>query len=122
MMNPNDELQKLSYIKWQELYEHEKPYLLFHNLRKCPPDQPQSNLSWEAGRDAHLIRDVRGRESEFTLDDHGFSFVTQPTTFIAFTNRQAVESTYLPEVEQYLRRHVDSVDRSEERRVGKACR
>src|ERR1700689_3888021 len=49
------------------------------------------------------IEDVRGRESEFTLDRNGFALVRAPTDVQDFYSPEEVKSVYYPEVERLLR-------------------
>ena len=49
------------------------------------------------------IQDMRGRESEFSLDRHGFALVAAPTAVIDFHDRAEVERVYVPEVRALVR-------------------
>ena len=49
------------------------------------------------------IQDMRGRESEFSLDRHGFALVPAATAVIDFHDRAEVERVYVPEVRALLR-------------------
>ena len=77
----------------------------FNYVETPPPGEPQRNY----GSVTHSvpIQDMRGHESEFTLDRHAFSALSDvPSTTTAATfapdNDSAVQSTYYPEVESLL--------------------
>lgn len=50
------------------------------------------------------IQDVRGHEHEFNLDDNGFQFAKLDSDVTDFTDKEYVESTYYPEVEDLVKR------------------
>ncbi|HEX3864303.1 MAG TPA: CmcJ/NvfI family oxidoreductase [Stellaceae bacterium] len=60
---------------------------------------------WNGIDDPHdvTIEDVRGRESEFTLDRNGFALVKAPTAVRDFYSPDEIKRTYYPEVERLLR-------------------
>ena len=107
---PLEENATLQYLKWQELYETEKPYQLFSTVAKQElPVRGATNLEWTKG-DVEIIHDVRGRVSQFTLDTNGFAFLKVPTNFRDFESSEQIEKIYLPEVEDILWREVEGVD------------
>ena len=107
---PLDEKAILLYLKWQELYETEKPYQLFSAVTEQElPIRGATNLEWTRG-DVEIIHDVRGIVSQFTLDKNGFAFCETPTNFRDFESTEQVERIYLPEVEDILRLEVEGVD------------
>ena len=107
---PLDEKAILLYLKWQELYKTEKPYQLFSAIAEQQlPIQGATNLEWTNG-DIETIHDVRGIESQFTLDKNGFGFCSTSTNVRNFSSTAQIEKTYLPEVENILRREVEGVD------------
>lgn len=105
----NDAEGKISFIKWQELYEHEKPFQIFLDPPKDAEDQRTTNLVFEEKR--ILFHDVRGKEDTFNLDDHAFAFRKHNLTFDDFENIEAVEKEYLPEVEAIIRAEVGKADK-----------
>lgn len=108
--SPLDEKASLQYLKWQELYETEKPYQLFSTVTKQElPVRGATNLEWTKG-DAEIIHDVRDILSQFTLDKNGFAFREAPTSFRAFESTEQIEKIYLPEIEDILRLEVEGVD------------
>jgi hypothetical protein len=99
----------LKFLKWQELYEVEKPFQIFIDIPKDAKDQRDTNLVFETvDIDASNVRDCL---QDLSIDTHGFMYRSRPTTFTDFTNKPAVEALYLPEVEKILREELDNVDR-----------
>jgi len=101
----------LQYLMRLELYEEEKPFQLFVEIPKDAPDQRRNNLEFE--EKTHVIHDIRDNVSLYTLDDNGFMIRPFSTalSFDSFTDRLAIERTYLPEVEQLIRKEVVDVER-----------
>lgn len=102
-----NERVKLTYLKWQKLYETEKPYQVFLNLK---PGIPSTNLVFENDEYQEII-DVRGQQDRFNLDKNGFEYITHESKVKAFDNQDEIESVYLPETEEIIRKHVKNVDR-----------
>jgi len=52
------------------------------------------------------VKDIRGRESEFTLDEHGFQvYLANPETRASkadFSTEDSIAKTYYPEVERFI--------------------
>lgn len=99
----------LKFLKWQDLYEIEKPFQIFIDIPKDAEDQRDTNLVFETIEINAL--DVRGCLQDLSIDIHGFMYRTRPTAFTDFTNKTAVEAIYLPEVEKILKQELDNVDR-----------
>src|ERR1700759_3405009 len=57
-----------------------------------------------------VLNDVRGRETEFTLDDNGFCYIHAPTKFTNWSSQPAIAKDFLPEMEQMLKREIDGCD------------
>ncbi|OQU95228.1 hypothetical protein CLAIMM_01466 isoform 2 [Cladophialophora immunda] len=49
------------------------------------------------------VHDVTGEEAKYTLDDHGFQFVTSPSTEKDFVDADRIKDIYYKEVEQLLK-------------------
>ena len=99
----------LRFLKWQKLYEVEKPFQIFINVPKDAEDRRDTNLVFES---VNLkVHDVRGHIDSFSLDENGFMYRRHITRVSDFTDRKAVDETYLPEMEALLRKEVDGVDR-----------
>ncbi len=55
-----------------------------------------------------IIRDIRGREEDFTLNTHGFrAMADSSVSTIDFSNKQEVEAVYVPKVEKLLLDHLE---------------
>jgi len=61
--------------------------------------------TYERPADSHevTIHDVRGRESEFSLDKQGFQIVKRAATEKKFLDDEDIKASYYPEVEQLLK-------------------
>ncbi|KAI0081647.1 hypothetical protein K474DRAFT_1635579 [Panus rudis PR-1116 ss-1] len=96
--SPRDVLTTLNYYA---PIGTEAPYQYVY---EAPPNIPQNNL----GSETHpvTIHDVRGRESEYTLDRNGFQFVKHQSKETEFTDHGKIEKEYYPEVIELLKREV----------------
>lgn len=101
-----NERVKLTYLKWQKLYETEKPYQVFLNLKA---GIPSTNLVFE-NDEYQEIFDVRGQQDRFNLDKNGFEYINHESKVKTFDNQDEIENVYLPETEEILRKHVKNVD------------
>ena len=63
------------------------------SIDKCQPKDPRSVI----------IRDVRGREADFTLDQHGFQIRRLRSGETAFDDEERIKAVYYPEIEALLR-------------------
>jgi len=50
------------------------------------------------------IKDVRGVEKSYTLEEHGFQFVHHTASMKYFGDEKAVESEHFPEVEAFVKK------------------
>lgn len=108
MMDFPTERASILYLRWDKLFEKEKP---FHVFREIPPnakDQRVTNITFE--QKVVEFHNIREREELFELDTHGFMIRHHQPELSNFANKQAVESLYLPEVEKLLKRELDRVD------------
>ena len=103
-----DVIAPVHFIKWLPLFEHEKPFNIFINLPKDAADTRTNNLEFNVIDTA--FQNVRGRESDFSLDDHGFEFLNYPHDFVDFGNRHAVETIYLPRIEKMVRKRIPDAE------------
>jgi len=101
----------LRYLKWQELYNKEKPFQIFLDIPAEAEDQRESNLAFEEVE--HQITDIRGKEKEFSLDKNGFQFAHMPVgeRELNIKDRQLVEFEYLPKVEKLVKTEVAGADK-----------
>ena len=100
----------LSFLRWQKLYETEKPFQIFIDVPEDAEDKRDTNLVFE--RVYLTIDDVKNRSAEFSLDTNGFMYRRHASKTTDFTSRKHVEQSYLPEVEELLRQELDAVDRT----------
>ncbi|KAK5019449.1 hypothetical protein BJ546DRAFT_178481 [Cryomyces antarcticus] len=82
-----------------------------HNyVEKAPAGQPQRNFG-----DAWVpvtLGDIRGRESDFTLDNNAFATVSNVASEEKdFADDEHIKVVYYPEVEQLLRENVPGINR-----------
>ncbi|MCJ1295683.1 hypothetical protein MMC34_007247 [Xylographa carneopallida] len=73
----------------------------YHYVEAPPAGQPQENFG--AVNHQVPIHDLRGHESEFSLDRNAFdTFTNIPSQETAFTNDEHIKQVYYPEVEKLL--------------------
>lgn len=108
-MTSRDVQASLSFLDWQDLYEVEKPFQIFINIPEDAEDQRDTNLVFK--RVCVMIWDVRGLSTELSLDTNGFIYRQHTMRTIDCTNREDVQQSYLPEVEELLKREVEGADR-----------
>ncbi|MCJ1393440.1 hypothetical protein MMC18_006315 [Xylographa bjoerkii] len=99
----------LKFLKWQDLYESEKPFQIFINIPKDADDLRDTNLVFE--NVSLPIRDIRNYPHQISLDGNGFIYLKHVTNVTMFSNREVVEREYLPEIEALLKSKLDDVDR-----------
>jgi len=104
-----DILAEISYIKWSPLFETEKPFHIFIPIPKDAKDQRQTNVDFEAKQT--IIRDIRGQEAKFDLDNNGICFRHHKSAFNDFENIEAVQREHLPEIERILKSEVEGADK-----------
>lgn len=111
MPEPSDEQAVLNYLDWQDVYAREKPFQLFSVIaNSILAGERSTNLVFKEGQ-VEFIRDVRGEESLYTLNDQGFAFRVYPTCLRDFSVRENIENVYLSEMEDLLKRDLESVDK-----------
>lgn len=109
--DPGSHEARFKYLQWQSLYEIEKPFEILIDIPSTASDQRRSNLVFGLSSRKQKIQSVRNRETYFRLDTHGFAFRKHETKFTDWTDRDAVEKTYIPEMELLLKREVKGADR-----------
>jgi F420-dependent methylenetetrahydromethanopterin dehydrogenase len=93
-------------LKWQELYLTEKPYQIFFPLDV--PAAARSNLVFEEGP-REVIHDARGLESQFEMDEHGFTYASLEVESDIFVDPSSIEANYLPRVESLIHEELKDV-------------
>jgi hypothetical protein len=83
----------------------------FNYTSKPPPGEPQNNLE----RESHEVKveDVRGHESEYTLDRDAFQIIqgVPESAEKDFTDDESIKTKYYPEVEKLLLDHIPGSNR-----------
>jgi hypothetical protein len=108
-MDPYVENASVQFIKWSDLYATEKPFQIFIDL-PAADDVRRTNVVFEE-KDV-LFRDIRGKESAFSLDRQGFmvrrhsKILGLETPTVSF-----IENVYLPSVEELLKTEIEGADR-----------
>ncbi|KAB5562831.1 hypothetical protein GE09DRAFT_761510 [Coniochaeta sp. 2T2.1] len=108
-MGQKDEYHRLRYALWDDRFYHEKPYTIVSHLPQLDESR-QANIKFGEGPD-ELITDVRGKEGEFSLDNNGFAFVSHAFPKFDPTDAESVEKNMYPVFEEFLKQHVQGVDR-----------
>ena len=107
--SPNACSSSIKFLKWQTLYEKERPFQIFTDIPEAAADQRLTNLVYEDIK--QTFHNIRGRETCFHLDDHGFTYRRHQIDFEDFESRKAVEAEYLPQIEKLFKKCVDEVDK-----------
>jgi hypothetical protein len=94
------------FLKWSSIYEKEKPFQIFADLRPDAQDKRKSNLAWDV-KDIQ-VEDFRDREHEFQLDTSGFTSVQLPG-FTDLTDRETIKKQYIPAVKKMLEEELQDV-------------
>ncbi|KAL9621990.1 MAG: hypothetical protein Q9160_003652 [Pyrenula sp. 1 TL-2023] len=95
---------QLRYLEWNPVYLTEKPYQIITNV---PEGCPTTNLSFRTFKEEQ-IHNVRGDESEYKLDDHGFTFLKHELVMEDFSTCN-VERQYIPLMSRWLRDNIKDV-------------
>src|SRR4051812_9700442 len=102
-----NEKARLGYLDWQERYLFEKPFQLFMPINDAHVQR--TNLVFEHG-EPETIHDIRGDETNFTLDFNGFEYCNNSTSMKNSDSIQKIEEIYLPEVESLIRDRINDVE------------
>ena len=108
-MTSQDITTNLNFLRWQKLYEEEKPFQIFINLPEDAEDQRTTNLVFE--KVSLRIHDVRGRARDFSLDTNGFMYRQHTAKTTNFLDRQSIDENYLPDIQALLQQEVEGADR-----------
>ncbi|KAJ6006799.1 hypothetical protein N7451_004743 [Penicillium sp. IBT 35674x] len=92
------------FLKWQELYNVERPFQILIDLPKDVELKQTTNMEFEEGPEV-TIMDVRAVEICPHIDTHGFTYASHDSRLMGdhLLNKANVESIYLPECETLLR-------------------
>lgn len=107
-MDPPKTVSSIQFLEWQDLYEREKPFQVFAELDPKADDQRKTNLVFEPYEVS--IKNLRGIESDFSLDSNGF-VVRKLPPFKNSLDASTVKSVYLPQIEKLIRDEIEGVHR-----------
>jgi len=83
------------YFKWEDRHKAEKPYVMFVDV---PEDFPPTNYICDRGAEEE-VRNLRGREAEFSLDNNGFAIRKHNFGTIDHTSDDSIKDTFLDPTE-----------------------
>ncbi|KPM36797.1 hypothetical protein AK830_g9769 [Neonectria ditissima] len=101
-----DQTSKLSYLSPSPLHKSEKPYYTFPDIVKT---LPVANYDQIDGPE-QLIEDVRGREEEFSLQEHGFVYRSWSPTEVDWDDQKDIAASYVPQVQEFLAQQLNLGD------------
>ncbi|KAF7587686.1 hypothetical protein BBP40_006872 [Aspergillus hancockii] len=116
---PTDIEVKLTYLQWQSIYGHTRPYRIarFGRKKQKGDQEKLHNLIFRQENCAEIIQDIRGFKEEdikFTLEANGFAYCKYPPSSPMkpqdFWNSEQVEKVFLPECEAILRNEIEGID------------
>ncbi|KAI2608305.1 uncharacterized protein GGS25DRAFT_269110 [Hypoxylon fragiforme] len=87
------------YIDTSALAKDEKPWV------KVDADV----ASFKLAEHKRSVRDLRGRETEFTTDNSGFAVYTEPTRETTFRDDAAIRSAYYQEIKDLLKKRIPGI-------------
>lgn len=99
------------YLQDIDLYRRQKPYAVMRHASHTDAVRLPTNLVWKQEAQQQ-ITDIRGRESDFELDIHGFAVRYWPTRLSNedLDDSNVVRDLYLPEVYDLLKSAVTKPD------------
>lgn len=109
MIARNDEIAPFTYLQWQDLYEREKPFQVFSTVPPEAEERRSTNLVFKE-EEPETINDLRGQESQFTLDQNGFMVRHQEMPPTDLSTEHTIRNEYLPPLEELIKREVEGAD------------
>ncbi|KIW96828.1 uncharacterized protein Z519_02219 [Cladophialophora bantiana CBS 173.52] len=97
----------LTFLEPPAAHQKEKSYEIHFEV---PGSFRSSNLDLKQHHGIH-ITDVRGREDQFTLEDHGFEYIEAPTSALTLPLKDQVSDMNDPALGRYLREVISLVKR-----------
>jgi hypothetical protein len=106
-----DQTAQLSYLQWQDLYQTEKPFQLFAQVSEDQAGQKpkMGNLIFAPGP-REIMHDLRGRESNFTLDSSGFAVRQQKMPQVDLSTTEGIQEGLLPIMTDFMKQEVEGAD------------
>jgi hypothetical protein len=102
-----DVLASLEHLANISLYDEEKPYCVLVSAENRREGVPTDNLFFE--HHETIVRDLRGREGEFTVDTAGFTVVPHRTKVSNVYNLYELQE-YQRETAAFLKAHFNAED------------
>jgi hypothetical protein len=99
----------LEFLKPLDKYKTEKPYRLFVGLPDASDDFPVTNCETEEF--CVSLHDIRGRENNYNLDEHGFQCIRYTHAFSSWDDAESIDTQYLPQVEKSIRENIPDARR-----------
>ncbi|KAI0153294.1 hypothetical protein GGR57DRAFT_513129 [Xylariaceae sp. FL1272] len=98
----------VKFLKWSPLYEKERPFQIFMNLRPESRDQRKDNLNWHEKQIE--VTDIRAQADEFQLDTHGFTMrELHGYSQLQSLSEYVIVREYLPAVKEMLQSELRDV-------------
>ncbi|KAL9132721.1 MAG: hypothetical protein Q9175_006100 [Cornicularia normoerica] len=99
---------RIGYLRRLDLYKSEpgeKPFSINIPINHLPGAR-QSNVEYEYV-EGISVTDIRGRESDFSLDIHGFELAQQkiPYAYDDFEDTSLITRTYVKHMEHWMKEH-----------------
>ncbi|KAK9788660.1 hypothetical protein AB5N19_10182 [Seiridium cardinale] len=102
---PGNTFVSLRFLKRLDVYKREKPYWLFVGKPSMVEQAEITNVQLETVQNVP-VHDVRNDGETYTLDEHGFQFVTYDPEPVDFSDEASVREVYVPQVEKIIHDHV----------------
>ncbi|KAF5008550.1 hypothetical protein F66182_15640, partial [Fusarium sp. NRRL 66182] len=98
-----------NFMKQVELYDDVKPYSIDNEIKRWAGHVPRSNYQNSAVENV-LVKDLRGREAEFTFEKNGFAIIEMESamTYEDFDDPEKFSGIYLQEVAACLIQYFDA--------------
>jgi hypothetical protein len=87
-----------------EEHKNEKPF--YSTIPFSAPGAVQTNYG--SVEKEVVFHDIRGHESEFTLEKHGFEYAKLPTTFTEWRDGAKVKAEHFGEIEEFLKKKLNA--------------
>jgi hypothetical protein len=97
----------IKFLKWQELYERERPFQILMDIPPEVEDQRHTNLVFEEM--PVQVTDMREFKDELMLDTNGF-MVSRLPGFDHIPSPEVVEKEYIPAIKELVRKELPGAD------------
>lgn len=108
MAQPREQVACLRYLDWQERYKHEKPFQVFAEVPEGSTER-LTNLVFVQSPPIS-IRDLRGNEEHFSLDQNGFMIRRYEMPNVQMTTQQQMKENVIPCFDALVKREVKGAD------------